>query len=258
MIFQYRNTLLASPELMLVGIITTIYIMINVLLGLVMIYRGIEVKNYTMLYVSGIFFAGISAWGGILFYFLSILILDVYYPTTIYFLVQGGFLWVFEFLWIVGVSDLAKIKGKKRRNLLIIVGSLFATLEIIYWIAAIFAPDLLGTIDNLFVPDYAALSEFYLLAGISFFTIGGAWIGIESYKSKVPKVKLKSYFLLLYVILITVGSILEIFRATIFGELAIIGSLLAKIVLTAGMFSGYIGFMLPPPIAKIFLDKEEL
>lgn len=258
MIFQYRDVLLSSHELMLVGIINTIFIVINILMGCVMIYRGIEVKNYTMLYVSGVFFAGISAWGGILFYFLSILILNVYYPTTVYFLVQGGFLWVLLFLWIVGLSDLAMIKGKRRRNLLIFVGSLFATLEIIYWIVAIFAPDLLGTIDNLFIPEYAALSEFYLLAGISVFTIGGAWIGKESYKSKIPKIKLKSYFLILYVILITAGSILEIFRATIFGELAIIGSILAKILLTTGMFSGYIGFMLPSLIVKIFLGEEEL
>ncbi|TFF96759.1 MAG: hypothetical protein EU547_06085 [Promethearchaeota archaeon] len=258
MICIWREILLNIPELMIVGIITTLYILVNLILAVIMIIKGIRLGHDTMVYISAIFFAGISAWGGVMFNFYSILILDILPEPEHYFLIQGGFLFIFHFFWVTGVSELTHIQGSQRRNLLFLVGILFAIIEGSYWLILITDYTLLGTVEQLFVPVYSPLSYFYLTLSLSIFTIGGGWIAIESFKSKTPRVKLKSKFLIIYVLGITFGSILEIFRNAIFGSgiNAIIGSIIAKVILSVAVISGYIGFMMPPKIEELLLNNK--
>ena len=107
------------------------------------------------------------------------------------------------------------------------------------------------------------LSYFYLTTSLEFFVVGGLWISIASFKSNDPRLKLKSKFLLVWVILIAFRSILEIYdpmetiMVTYFAfnliYAAIIASFTAKIILTIAVICSYIGFMLPKRIEKIFL-----
>ena len=263
MLLQYRDFLLGVPGLMTIAITIVIFIILNLILAIIMIYKGIKMKYYTMLLISGIFFAGVSSWGGVVFNFAYILITDTF-PTwiwTAYFITQGGFLFLFHFIWIAGVAKLANISKNKQKYLLIIVGILIAILEGVYWTIIFTNISLLGVTSFPFIIDYSWISYFYLTTSLMFFVVGGLWISIASFKSSDPRLKLKSKFLLVWVILIAFGSIIEIYRPIWIGlflsslnvmDAAIILSYTAKIILTIAVICGYIGFMLPKRIEKVF------
>ena len=264
MLLQYRDFLLGVPGLMTIAITIVIFIILNLILAIIMIYKGIKMKYYTMLLISGIFFAGVSAWGGVVFNLMYILITDTF-PTwiwTAYFITQGGFLFLFHFIWIAGVAKLANISKNKQKYLLIIVGILIAILEGVYWTIIFTNISLLGVTSFPFIIDYSWISYFYLTTSLGFFVVGGFWISISSLRSSDSRLKLKSKFLLVWVILILFGSIIEIYRPIWISlflssldvmDAAIILSYTAKIILTIAVISGYIGFMLPKRIEKVFL-----
>ena len=224
-------------------------------------------KNYVYCYISAIFFAGISSWGGVLFNFMYILIFDQF-PSQIwntYFIIQGGFLFILHIIWILGVLKLSTIEDKKRRILGIIVGILNLILQVTYWIIIFSDIGILGAPSFPFVVTYSPVSYFYLTASLLYFTIACGWLAIMSVKSDDQKIKLRGKFLLIYVILITIGSIFEIydpletiivqFYSIAVLDAAVIASIIAKIILTLAVFSGYVGFMLPKRIKKIFLKE---
>ena len=265
MFLQYRDILLGQAGLMTIAVTIVIFIIFNIILGLIMIYKGIKMKYYTMILISAIFFAGVSSWGGVVFNLMYILIVDAFPPWiwTAYFIVQGGFLFIFHFIWIAGVAKLANIEKNKQKYLLIIVGIIIAILEGSYWAIIFTKISLLGTPNFPFIIEYSPLSYFYLTTSLMFFVVGGLWISIASFRSNDPRLKLKSKFLLVWVILIAFGSILEIYdpletiMVTYFSynliDAAIIASFTAKIILTIAVICGYIGFILPKRIEKIFL-----
>lgn len=272
MIFQYRDVLVGNGGLMTIGITITIFILINIILALLMIYKGIKTKYYTMVSVAAIFFAGVSAWGGVFFNFFYILITDDFpsWIFIVFFMLQGGALFIFHFIWIMGVSKLTKITKKNRIYLLVIVGIICALMEGTWWFIVTTDIGIFGELQGPpgwegfpFIVTYSAVSYLYLAGSLMFFTVAGGWFAIESFKSDDPRVKLKSKFLIIYVILITFGSLLEIFDPieiiliNFYGvgalDAAVFASYTAKIILTIGVISGYIGFMLPKPIERLFL-----
>lgn len=250
---------------MTIGITIIIFILINIILALIMIIKGIKTKYYTTVLIAAIFFAGISAWGGVLFNFFYIIITDTF-PTWIFkafFMLQGGALFIFHFIWIAGVSKLTSITKKNRIIVLVIVGLICAAMEGTWWYIIITNIGIFGAASFPFIVTYSPISYFYLTGSLMFFTVAGSWIVVESFKSDDRKIKLKSKFLMVYVILITFGSLLEIYDPIekilvnfySFGALdaAVIASYTAKILLTIGVLCGYIGFMLPKPIEKLFI-----
>ncbi|MBD3212652.1 MAG: hypothetical protein GF311_08585 [Candidatus Lokiarchaeota archaeon] len=250
MIFQSPlEELLASPELMTIGITTIIFIIINLILGISMIYKGIISNYHIAIYISSIFFVGITLWGGVVVLFLAALIFNFELPLQIYFIIHMGFTLVLIFFWMVGITDLANIKGKKRKNFLIIFGIILATMQILYDIMIFVNPLALGTYESVIQIDYRGLTSLYQLMLLFFFTIPAGWIAYESYKAENPTIRLKARFLILYVLGITVGAILEIFLA------GYLGSIIAKIIISPTMVAGYFGFMLPEKVEKFILNK---
>jgi hypothetical protein len=266
MIFQYRDFLLDNSGLMNIGITIIVFVVLNLILALLMIIKGLRMKYYTMSLIGFVFLAGVSAWGGVVFNFLYIIIADDF-PSWIwyaYFMIQGGLLFVFHYIWIIGMTKLTSIKKKTRITFLIIFGIFIALMEASWWLLIVINVDLLGDPRSFpFIVDYTPASYFYLTTSLAFFTIGGTWLVIESFRSSDPKVKLKAKFLLIWVILITLGSLSEIYDPienilTHYYDMdpldaAVWGSYINKIGLTIGVFSAYIGFTLPKFVERIFL-----
>jgi hypothetical protein len=272
LIFQARDALLDNQGLMTIGITIVIFILINIILAIVMIYKGIKTKYYTMILIAAIFFAGISAWGGVLFNFFYILITDEF-PSWIFnafFSIQGGALFVFHFIWIMGVTRLSSISKKAKMYLLICVGTICALMEVSWWLIVTTDIGIFGDLAGPpgfqgfpFIVEYSWVSYLYLTGSLMFFTVAGGWIAIESLKSDDRRIKLKAKFLMIYVILITVGSLIEIydpienilenFYDVEALDAAVIASYTAKIILTIGVISGYIGFVLPKRVERLFL-----
>ena len=264
--------MLDNAGLMTIGVTIVIFILINIILALIMIYKGIKTKYYRMVFIAAIFFAGISAWGGVLFNFFYILITDEF-PSWIFiafFSIQGGALFIFHFIWIVGVSKLSSISKKARIYLLILVGIICALMEVTWWLIITTDIGIFGELKGYpgwegfpYIVEYSLASYFYLTGSLMFFTVAGGWISIASSRSSDPRIKLKSKFLMIYVILITFGSLLEIYDPienileNFYDvepiDAAVFASYTAKIILTIGVISGYIGFVLPKPIEKLFL-----
>jgi hypothetical protein len=265
MIFQYRDFLLGNSGLMTIAITIVLFILLNLILGLWMIYKGIKMKQYTMIFIAAIFFAGLSSWGGVVFNLAYILIMDQFpvWIWTAYFIVQGGFLFIFHFIWIIGIVKLSGLSKSKKTYLLIIVGIIVAVLEGSYWTIIFTDRTLFGIASFPFIVTYSPLSYFYLTTSLMFFVVGICWMIIRTYKSDEPRVRLKSRFLIIYVIGIAFGSILEIYdpiETILVGyysfsplDAAIIASYIAKIILVIAVVSGYIGWMLPKRIEKLFL-----
>ncbi len=257
MIFQTPlEILFIVPQLMLIGIITTIFVGINLFLGFSMLYQGIKTKNSTIIYIGAIFFVGVEAWGGVVFNFIVVLIFNVIPPWQLYFLVHGGFLFILNFIWLLGVTELANIEGKKRAILMVVIGIFFAILEIIY-ITIIFTdytllgvPVILGELGEAPIQvDYTLYSFLFLMINLSTFTIVISWFVKGTFKADDKRLRIKSRFLLVYVIGVTGGGLFEIFVPGL--EVSII----VKVILTFSMVMGYFGFLLPPRIEQIFVKS---
>ncbi|TXT66319.1 MAG: membrane protein of unknown function [Promethearchaeota archaeon] len=253
MIFIGRDILLNDPTLMVIGVSTLIFLSILVLLAITMIYKGFKNKNRLMFYISAIFIGGMLAWSGVGLNFSIALIFDNIPPDFVSFMIQQGFIGIFLFLWTVGVTDLTNIKRKTRKTLLIAIGTFLALFQVFYWIILFYDISLLGTVHSVVVQSHQPLDYLYLSISLGFFVVGAAWITIESYNSSDSRIKLKSRFLLLFIVLISVGGFIEIFNNIIFGGINIIGALISKIFLTFGIISGYLGFILPLRVEQIVM-----
>jgi hypothetical protein len=240
-----------------------------------MIRKGIKMKYNIIIYISFIFLAGVLAWGGVLFNSIIILVFDAFpeYIWTLYFIVQGGFLFIVHFIWYIGISKLTSIEGKRRKYFLGILGLIIAILQISYWYwifieqvplaVQTFGPlattdfqTVLGTAVFPFIVFYSEISYIYLTISLLFFIFGVGWIVVESFGAKKPRVRLKSRFLTIYIIGIAFGSIMEIYRNLLFSWMdPVLASIIAKIILTIAVLSGYIGFVLPPSIERLFLEN---
>jgi len=214
-----------------------------------------------------IFFAGLSAWGGVFFNTMWILITDTFpvWIWTAYFMIQGGLLFVFHFLWVIGATNLTNLKSSSRKTFLIIVGIILGISQISWWIIVFTDISLFGTPSFPFSVDYSWISYIYLTYSLLIFTLGVGWIAYESGKTTDARIRLKSKFLWIYVIGITFGSFLEIYSpieiiletyyAVEHLTAVVIASGIAKAILTFSVLCGYIGFMLPTFVEKMFLKE---
>jgi hypothetical protein len=239
--------MLQNPELIAMGFATLIFISFCLIIAIRMIYKGIKLKYYTISNIGVVFIGGATLWSGVALNFLTTLFLNTLPPWELHFLFHGGFIGIAIFFWIRGITSLAQIEKNTRRDIMIISGFVLTVLEILY-IAILFTDyTLLGKPIEPIQVVYQPFSWIYLSISLGIFLISAAWFVIQTFRSEESKVQLQGKFLLFAGIFFLIGSILEIF----FSEIFIL--LTARFFITMAVLLGYIGFLMPERVKKIFL-----
>jgi len=252
MIYNWDNpqkVLFESPELMVIGIATLLFIFLCLILGFRMIYRGIKVDYHTISYIGIIFIGGGSLWSGVALNFLTILIFNVLPSWELHFLLHGGFIIIALFIGIIGVTDLINLQRKKRIIILIGLGIFMLILEIIYLSVIFIDYTILGIPIAPIQVKYQPFSWIYLTTALVIFLSATGWFVLETFRSEIPQIQLQGKFLLNGGFLFLIGSIGEVYFSNIFILL------ISRFIVTIALFLGYIGFMMPEWVKKAFLKS---
>jgi len=252
MIYNWDNpqkVLFESPELMVIGIATLLFILLCLILGFRMVYKGFKINYHTLSYIGIIFIGGASLWSGVALNFLTILIFNILPPWELYFLLHGSFIMIALFFGVVGIIDLINLKGKKRKNFLIGLGILMLILEIIYLTALFIDYTILGIPIAPIQVEYQPFSWIYLTTALVIFLSAAGWFVLETFRSEIPQTQLQGKFLLSGGFLFLIGSIGEVYFSNIFVLL------ISRFIVTIAIFLAYMGFMMPEWVKKAFLKS---
>jgi len=228
-------------DMFLEGLFTTIFVVLSVIIGLILISKYFEHKKKNLL-LAGIVWIGISEpWWSSTVSFIIFLITQKGISIQLYYLIGNMFLPLTILCWLVVINDLLGVK----RKMLIFISYIVFTLifeSILYYY---FLTDIskIGALASPIDVEYTAVVVVFCLINLLIFCITGLLFAIKSLKSDNNEIKLKGKFLLIAFISFLIGATID----------AIITLPISRFIL---MFSGitfYIGFLLPEWVKKRIL-----
>ena len=105
--------MILSFELMVLGIVTTIYLITLSSIGIKMGLTYFKSKNSVFIYAGISVFGTALPWSAPTVYFLSLLFFDDVPPLEIYFLLMGAFLPIASITWMITILELFDVKPPK-------------------------------------------------------------------------------------------------------------------------------------------------
>ncbi|MFX0071653.1 MAG: hypothetical protein ACFFAO_11235 [Candidatus Hermodarchaeota archaeon] len=152
---------------LLQGIFTTIFVVISVILGTMILLKYFKYKQRDLIFV------GIT-WIGMSFPWLPDavnLFLIVFFNTTlneaVYFFIVIGLLPIPLFTWLIAFTDLIKIETKKIILVIFLITSVI--FEIFFVLILLTDVALVGRFVGIFQPEYTILFQIYFLIIIVIF-----------------------------------------------------------------------------------------
>ncbi|MFX1394869.1 MAG: hypothetical protein ACFFAH_15015 [Promethearchaeota archaeon] len=241
---------MALTNLQIITGISSILILIAYqIVGLLIILKYRKFKDKTFIWWGiGILGVGLP-WAGSGISFLFIIITGKGLTEVPYFFITLTWMAITLFFWMWTMTELmAKEKQKIILGIYAFVGIMFDLYLILNLITNPSAIGMLHTppIDS----TYIGLTMLYTLFVIASTSISLFIFIMKSFKSENPEVKLKAYFLL-------IALISQIFAgvADAFIELTITTLIITRIIIISSAIEGYIGWVLPEPIKKLFIKK---
>ena len=219
------------------GIFSLIFVVVCIIVGLLIFSQYFKLRDRNLLLV-GIAWMGLS---------------EPWLPSSISFLValvngKGLTLEVYIFLgnfFLIAMTDLLVIEKKKTILIACGIFVIFFEIFMIYYILT--DPSFLGELVSPVDIDYTIYAIVLLFANLLIFFITGFLFVIKSIQSEIPKIRLKGKLLLVAFICFLIGTALDLIATTPLFRLIL--------VLSAIIF--YMGYILPKPITKLFLKKED-
>ncbi|TXT63281.1 MAG: conserved membrane protein of unknown function [Promethearchaeota archaeon] len=239
------------------GILTILFVIISVAIGLIIISKYRKKKERQYLYF-GLFWAGMTTpWWPQIVIFINFLLTGTVIQMTFWVILGVAFL---PFTVIVGIMAyliVLPIEENKKQIIRVITYSpniiyeiflLFAIFlgNIEIWIAE---HDPLGE-EGAFVIDWSYLSIPYFILSLIFFLIFGLWFSRLSMKSDNPEVKLKGKFLFIAFISFAVGTMIDFIIPSPYIYMV------ARLILLSSSIEFYAGLLLPRWIANLLIERE--
>lgn len=228
-------------EIVLEGLFSTIFVVISVIIGSIIISKYFEHKWINLL-LAGIAWIGISEpWWPSTVSFLIALINQKGISIHLYFLIGNIFLPLFILCWLTVINDLLEVKRKNIINISYIVFALIFECIIYYY----FFTDIskLGTLVSPVDVEYTIIVIVFLMTNLLIFCITGLLFAINSLKSDNNEIKLKGKFLLIAFVTFLIGAAID----------SIITFPISRFILVFSGIAFYIGFILPEWVKRKFL-----
>ncbi len=243
--------MLLSFELMMIGIITLIFVAINLFVAIKILAKYFEVRDKTFLY-AGLAIIGIPLpWTGVVLNFISIIFFDTIPPMELHFFIHGFYIAFATFFWLMVNINFSKISETKRKKVIIIAFIITIIVESVYLTVLFTDTTILGTLINEIQVDYAIFSEIYLLtATIVNFSLA-LWLGSQLRKSENEKVRLQGK-------LIITGYCIFVFAGFLEVLVPIISVIIFARILVIFMAITFYGtFVLPKWMERLFLKQKD-
>ncbi|TFG04070.1 MAG: hypothetical protein EU539_11645 [Promethearchaeota archaeon] len=237
-----------NPFEILQGILTLIFVLISILLGLSIISKYRLQRNRLFILVGITWICVISPYWPDAISIISILFFNASLGEPLYFFLAMAFIPLVHVTWILAITDMM-FKSKQKPIMAFIIVEAFLY-EIVFLYFLFTDPSLIGTQVAPFDVDWTYFIIIYLFLSIIAFTITGLLFARESLRSENEEIRLKGKFLLIAFISFAVGAFFE--SAMVLNEITLV--IIRIIVLTAA-FEFYIGFTLPSIVKKAFIKS---
>ena len=227
------------PLQFLQGILTLIFVVISIIIGLLIIQRYFKFKQTQLLLVGITWILLISPYWPDALTFLSILIIDTELIDPVYFFLANALLPPLYYTWGTAFANFV-LKDKSKNLVLaffVVIGLIFETSFLGVYIINF---NLIGTRITPFYVEWALFVDIFLIISILMFTITGIIFSIRALKSSDKSVHLKGIFLLIAFLTFAIGTSIDVIFT-----LSEITLVLARSFVIIGSISFYLGFTMP-------------
>jgi hypothetical protein len=230
------------------GILSILYVIISVIIGILMISKYFKYRERLLILVGLTWIGLVSPWYPSSISFITYLLTGQGLSLEWYLFI-GNFLAPFIIMiWIYAFTDLLY---PKRKKITMTIASLYAIIfEFVLIFFLVTDPTSLGTYNPPIDVEYKFIMMGLAIAMILIILSTGIIFARESLRSNNPKMRLKGKFLFAAFFSYTIGAILD---AAI--PLNPFTLTLARIVLISSAIEWYLGFILPEVIENIFLSE---
>lgn len=233
------------------GILSIVFIVISMILGLKILIKYFTSKNKLSVYI-GLSWIGISEpwWPAGISFLIAIFrgnngLLN---NPELYFLLGNIFLPIFLFFWIMGFTELVyKEKQKIIVSIIVIIEIFF---ELIFVLFLLTNPNMIGKLQSPVDVDYKGFIAAHLIFILTVLLISGFLLAKLMLTSEIVENKLRGKFIAIAFLSFVIGAFMD---ATMF--LNIITLPIARLLLISCSIEFYCGWIFPKIIKNMFLKK---
>ncbi len=243
--------MILSLEVMVLGIVTIIFLISLISIGIKMGLTYFRTRNRVFIY-AGISVVGTALpWSGVGLFFISLVLFNDVPSMEIFFLCLGAFIPIASITWILTILNLFNVYPTKEKWLKVIFITFWLSIEVIFLTLVFTDTTLLGTLkDNRIVVEFTPFTKIFLLIALAQMLITTYMLGIYYWRSDKKKIKLQGKFITIAMCIFLFSSLLEIFVPNI--QMNII----ARILVMIYAFVYYGGFMMPKWLERLFLKEN--
>jgi len=236
---------------MLQVIFSTIFIIISIIVGLLLISKYFKYKERNLLLV-GITWIGITTpWLSGTISFPMMIIFGVSLSIEARFIIGIAIVPIVIIIWLIVFTEL--VYKKKQKLIVITYAIVCICFEIVFFVFLFTDTSLIGTYTGPFKVEWTPFIKITTLLFIITALVTGLLFGLRSMRSDNPEIKLKGKILLCAFLSFVAGGVLDsIFPIT---PIAVV---FTRLLLISSAIEFYFGFFLPEPIKKIFLKQKEI
>ncbi|KKK42409.1 hypothetical protein LCGC14_1719970 [marine sediment metagenome] len=246
---------LTSLEI-LTGSLSLVTVIISTIIGLRIVSKYFTYKRRELLLVGFTWILLCEIWWSSAFSFLAAIITGKGFNPELYFTLGNIFVPVALIFWLTAYTDFL---NKKNQKLIIIIAAIVGLIYYILFFYFIFNDvTVIGIMFNSVDAEYSPFAFGYLISVLVVFFATGVNFARISMKSENQEIKLKGKFLLLAVILFTIGGALDGLKPYLFGAPQILNVVLIinRIILILSGIAFYSGFLLPRWIKELIIKTE--
>ena len=232
------------------GLLSLIYSLITLLLGLLIASKYRKHKQTSLLYIGISISAFAMPWYPSSISFLMIILTGNGLSEQAYFFIGIAFIPLLIFVWMFGITEF--IFENNRKIILAIYALVGIVFDIFFIYYLLSDPGSIGTLQGPLDVEYHGFTRIYLIFLIATVLITVITFGVKALKSDKPDIRLKGKFISIAIFFWLTGAVADAFIPLTIATLLII-----RIILITSIILNYIGWIMPEPIKKLFIKDIE-
>jgi glucan phosphoethanolaminetransferase (alkaline phosphatase superfamily) len=243
-----------TPLEVLTGSFSLVTVVISTIIGLRIASKYFINKRRELLLVGFTWILLCEIWWSSAFSFLAALFTGVGFNPELYFTLGNLFVPVALLLWLTAYTDFLY---KHKQKLILIIATITGVMYYFAFFYFIFNDvAVIGVMFNSVDAEYRSFALVYLISVLLVFLITGVNFARTSIRSDNVEIRLKGKFLLIAVILFTVGAALDGLKPFLFESILNVILIINRIILILSGLAFYSGFLLPRWIKDLILKEE--
>ena len=225
------------------GSLSLAFIIVALIIGIRIILKYFKYKNKVFVSVSLTWIFLSASWWWPSFNFLTIGLFGFGLSNLSYLILANFFIPLAILFWIYSFSSLNL--QNKNKLIVVILGVISVSYEILLFILLFINPDLIGVEITPGIISRTPLTLGFALFAILLAFVTGIIFAISSIKSEDPKIRWKGRFLLIAFIFFTLGALFDSISWT--NPIIVV---IIRLLLITSSFAYYFGFFLPEKMAN--------